>query len=96
MSSEFRKEMSEALKKINAMHTILTGNGYPENGLVFKVAQHKKVIDVIDSEQVILKVQKHHGFVRFWERFGWMVLIALAGIPSTVMAAVIINMINLK
>lgn len=64
-------------KKQDQILLILTGNGKPEEGLSFRVAQHAE-------------------FVGFWKRFGWVVLGALAGIPPTIMAAIIINMIHAK
>lgn len=52
--------MDEMKKQINDIHKILTGNGNPESGLVFKVAQNTR-------------------FVKFWEKFGWIVIIASVG-----------------
>lgn len=52
--------MEEMKKQIADIHRIITGNGHPEEGLVFKVAQHAR-------------------FISFWEKFGWVVVIATVG-----------------
>lgn len=62
-------------QKINDMHTILLGNGKPEDGLAFKVAQHAE-------------------FIGFWKRFWWLILGAIVAVPPTVMAAIIINILQ--
>lgn len=38
-------KLDDAIKKIDDIHIILTGNGHPEAGLVFKVAQNTKFVN---------------------------------------------------
>lgn len=74
-AGERRQGMDEMKRQIADIHKILTGNGQPESGLVFKVAQHGR-------------------FIGFWEKFGWVILTALAGVPPTVMAGIILFKVN--
>lgn len=58
---ERRAHMEEMKKQIADIHRIITGNGHPEDGLLFKVAQHNR-------------------FIVFWEKLGWVVVVAVVGI----------------
>lgn len=41
--------MQEMKAQISDIHRILTGNGHPENGLVFKVALHGKHVNFMEK-----------------------------------------------
>ena len=65
-------EKDRLFKSIDDIHHILTGNGNPEEGLVYMT-------------------RKNTDFRLFWERFGWLVLAAFAGVPCTVVAGIVLH-----
>jgi len=73
VNSVFTKEEKETLlQNVKDIKIILTGNGHPENGLVYKS-------------------QKNTDFRLFWEKFGWLILAAIAT-PSC--AVVVMSLFN--
>lgn len=72
---EHCREMKDTREQVAQMYKIITGNGRPQDGLAFRVAQHAE-------------------FVGFWKRFGWLILGAIIAVPPTVMAAVIVNILQ--
>lgn len=45
---------------------------------------------------LLYKSQKNTEFRLFVEKFGWLILAGFAGIPCTVVAAIVINVVGVK
>lgn len=59
--SSFRDDLKKAFESIEQIKVMLTGNGHPEEGLIYKN-------------------QKNTEFRNFWEKIGWVVIVAVIGI----------------
>ena len=46
------------------------------------------------EEGLFYKTHENTKFRLFWERFGWVVLVAVAGIPCTIVASVCVHLIR--
>lgn len=45
---------------------------------------------------LVFKVAHHTSFIRFWEKFGWAVIVAGLTVPPGVVTVVILNLAHIK
>jgi hypothetical protein len=43
---------------------------------------------------LVYKSQRNTDFRIFWERFGWLILAAFAGVPCTVVAGIVLHVVK--